>query len=66
MSRMREAVEIILAGKSAAKRMRQEFVVDRFKLANFGKFTSAEMDAVEEAVSDIESHRDRVLSRLGS
>jgi hypothetical protein len=64
MSRMREAVEIILAGKSAAKRMRQEFVVDRLKLANFGGFTSAEMDAIEKAVLDIESHRSRVLSRL--
>jgi hypothetical protein len=62
--RMREAAEIILAGRRAATRVGKEFVVDREKLGRFGGFSASEMDRIEAAVFLIEQQREAILENL--
>jgi hypothetical protein len=62
--RMREAAEIILAGRRAATRVGKEFAVDREKLGRFGGFSTSEMDRIEAAVFLIEQQREAILENL--
>jgi hypothetical protein len=64
MSRRREAAELLLIARKSAARFRQEFTVDREKLGRFGGFSAREMDAIEQAVLDIEDYREKILKSL--
>ncbi len=60
----RDTVELILAGRRAASRTGQEFVVDREKLGRYGGFSAVEIDKIEAAVFLIEQSREEILARL--
>lgn len=60
----REAAEIILAGRRAARTVGRDFEVDRDKLAAAGGFSASEMDKIEAAVLLIERHAAEILVRL--
>lgn len=60
----REAAEIILAGRRAAARACQEFIVNRERLGDIGGFSTREVDQILAAVHLIETHRDEILEHL--
>lgn len=62
----REAAELILAGRKAARRVGRDFVVDREKLGRFGGFSAHEMDEIEQTVQWVEASHDTLLSKLGA
>ena len=62
--RMREAADLILAGRKSAARVGMDFVVDREKLGRFGGFSKEEMDRIEAAVFLIEQQREAIMANL--
>lgn len=60
---MREAAEVVLAGRRAARRTGGEFTVDRQRMAYAG-FIPAEIDDIECAADRIEQFKEAELSSL--
>ena len=60
MMTMREAVETVLAGRRAARRVGHQFVIDDWKLQNMG-FTPEQVSQIRAHALDIE---DSIIERM--
>lgn len=60
-----EAVQVILAGREAARRVGMNFVIDDFKLKNLG-LTSEQIREIRLCVFEIEAFVSKRLERLNA
>lgn len=60
---MKEAALVLMAGKKAAKRMGQDFEMDRMKMARLG-FTPEMIQDIDDAVFRIEVFIEHELAKL--